>query len=238
MISQQIKIFLNNISNFRIKKWISIFIFALFLGGSIILTSEVHESISNGNELIGRVDRETLSFLITKRSPKINVVMIDLTALGSATVLTVITTFLCIYFTLTKKIMTALHFLLSIIGSGAITWLLKFYFERSRPDTILRLVEVEGYSYPSGHSLSSAAAYFTICAIICKSIQIGKVRSILWIMFLGLIFLIGVSRIYLGVHFFSDVLAGILIGIAWASLIEHLMLYLEKSFLCQVKGVD
>ena len=236
MLSHQLKTFLKIISNFRIKKWISIFIFALLLGGSIILTSEVHELISGGDELIGRIDRKTLSFLIEKRSPKINVFMIDLTALGSATVLTVITIFLCTYFTFIKKIKPTIHLLLSIIGSGIITWLLKFYFERSRPDTFLRLVEVEGYSYPSGHSLSSAAAYFTICAMVCKSIQRGGARSILWVLSLGLIFLIGVTRVYLGVHYFSDVLAGILIGIAWASLVEQLVLYFEKLYLPQNKG--
>lgn len=217
-------------SRFKDPKWLAIFFMTILLGGFIILTSEVNESLLGKEELIGRIDQETLSLIINNRNPKLNGIVIDLTALGSATVLTIITISFCTFFTLTSKTLLATQFLMTVAGSGVLTSLLKFYFERSRPDLILRLVEVQGFSYPSGHSLSSAATYFTLSIITCKFVNKIYGRVIVWIIFLSLITLIGMTRLYLGVHFFSDVLAGILIGIAWASLIEYVMSILIKPY--------
>lgn len=204
-------------------KWLKISFIGILLGGFIILTSEVSESISGHDELIGSIDEYVLNFMVKNRHPQINGVAIDLTALGSATALTIMTIFLCTFLIQVKKINLALQFFISIAGSSVLTSALKFYFERSRPDKILRLVEVQGFSYPSGHSLSSAAAYFTIGIFASEFIKGTLNRGILWTLTLGLISLIGITRLYLGVHYVSDVLAGILIGIAWASLVEYAM---------------
>ncbi len=223
MNDSKIGVFFKSVSRFRKSKWFGVFVVCLLLGGFIVLTSEVQEALSGEAELIGTVDQITLSFLVKNRTPQLNAFAIDLTALGSGIVLTVLSIFICTLFLLTKRSITAVHFILSSVGAGILTWLLKFYFERSRPENALRLVDVQGYSYPSGHSLAAAAVYFTIAILVCKPLKDARARVALWTLFLSLITTIGGTRVYLGVHFFSDVLAGILIGIAWASLVEFIM---------------
>lgn len=214
---------LRTAADFKSSKWFAIWIACLLVGGFIVLTSEVRESLASEAELIGTIDKVVLDFLVRHRDHSVNTSAIDITAMGSSVVLATLTLLLCAYFFFTRQFHLVSHLLLSAVGAAGLTQLLKFYFERSRPDVSLRLVDVQGFSYPSGHSLASAAIYFTIGVVVCKPIRKTFARMMLGGLFLGLIALIGVSRIYLGVHYFSDVLAGILIGIAWASLVEFIM---------------
>jgi membrane-associated phospholipid phosphatase len=100
------------------------------------------------------------------------------------------------------------------IALGALfNQILKYLFRRPRPD-ILRMIEISGYSFPSGHSMSSMIFYGFIAYLFIKN---GRHWS--RYLFAGavgfMILMIGISRIYLGVHYASDVLAGLLIGLGW-----------------------
>lgn len=226
----QILSFLKKARAFNKGKWFAWFFICFLLGSFIILTSEVHEALAGEKELIGTIDQVLLNFAVENRTKGLNGVAIDLTALGSGAGLSILTAFLCVFFFLKQKFSLVAHTFLAAIGASVLTSALKFYFERSRPDVSLRLVDVQGFSYPSGHSLASAAIYFTCAILVTKQFSGLMSRSVLWIFFLALIGTIGFTRIYLGVHFFSDVIAGIMIGIAWASLLETGMSYLEERF--------
>lgn len=105
-------------------------------------------------------------------------------------------------------------FIIYLIVIGLITLLMKNIFVRIRPNHLMIIFE-EGYSFPSGHSSSSMAFYGLIAYFIYKS-NLVKNKKILFIsLLLILIFLIGISRIYLGVHYPSDVLAGFMVGIIY-----------------------
>lgn len=98
--------------------------------------------------------------------------------------------------------------------------ILKHLFLRERPD-LLQLVKISGYSFPSGHSMNSMIFYgFYIYLIIKKLKHRGKyfIAGALGL----LVFMIGISRIYLGVHYASDVLAGFITGLAWMTLFIRL----------------
>mgnify|MGYP004455065145 CR=1 FL=1 len=95
-----------------------------------------------------------------------------------------------------------------------INQLLKFILQRPRP-TEFRIVNESGYSFPSGHSMISMAFYGFLAYLIYKNIKNKYVKWILIIVLLLLPLLIGISRIYLGVHYTSDVLAGFLISISY-----------------------
>ncbi len=205
---------------FRDGKWFAWFLVCSLFGGFIILTSEVGEALAGERELIGIIDQEVLAFIVEHRVSSMTEIAVDLTALGSEAGLSILTLFLCAFFFLTGRRRVAAHSLLAAAGAAGLTVALKSYFERSRPDIALRLVEVEGFSYPSGHSLASAAIYFTCAILVDKRLSGFLPRCLMWTFFLALIGVIGFTRIYLGVHFFSDVVAGILLGIAWASLLE------------------
>lgn len=100
------------------------------------------------------------------------------------------------------------------LGSLLINLLLKEIFNRQRP-TIPHFVEAMGQSYPSGHSMVSFSFYGLIIYLILKGIKNLKLKVSLSIMFGLLIFFIGISRIYLGVHYPSDVIAGFSVGCFW-----------------------
>lgn len=104
--------------------------------------------------------------------------------------------------------------LLNLPLSGALNQILKRIVQRPRP-TEYRLIEESGYSFPSGHSMVSAAFYGFLIYLIFKNVKDKKIKWLSIISLSVLIILIGVSRIYLGVHYTSDVLAGFVISISY-----------------------
>lgn len=103
---------------------------------------------------------------------------------------------------------------LNLAISGMLNQILKHLVQRPRP-TEYRLIDESGYSFPSGHSMVSAAVYGFLIYLIFKNIKNKYLKWILIILLTNLILLIGISRIYLGVHYTSDVLAGFLISISY-----------------------
>jgi membrane-associated phospholipid phosphatase len=113
------------------------------------------------------------------------------------------------------------------IGSVVVMSLLKLYFSRARPLTPI-LQEVQGFSFPSGHAMSAMTFYGLLIYLVYKYIQ-GTISRTVLIGFLALfILLIGISRIYLRVHYTSDVLAGFAMGIIWLVLSLWVMGKIEK----------
>ena len=105
----------------------------------------------------------------------------------------------------------AVYIILSSIAGLVLNLLLKGFFERERP-VFYRLIEENGYSFPSGHSMSAMIFYISLAVILAKISKSKMVDIIIGILFAILIILIGISRIYLGVHYPSDVLAGFAAG--------------------------
>lgn len=100
--------------------------------------------------------------------------------------------------------------------------MLKLIIQRPRPDEY-RIIDASGYSFPSGHSMISMAFYCFIIYLICKYVN-NKILKYFLIGLLGsLIILIGVSRVYLGVHYVSDVIAGFIISIAYLILFTEIV---------------
>ena len=134
-----------------------------------------------------------------------------ITNLGGAYCLTIIA-ILCAIFIKNKKIAFAIP--INLILSTMLNLMLKNIVERPRPIGY-RLIDETGYSFPSGHSMISAAFYGLIIYFIWKNVKNIKLKYISCILFALLILLIGISRIYLGVHYASDVLGGFTISIAY-----------------------
>ena len=103
---------------------------------------------------------------------------------------------------------------INLICIAILNQLLKFFFERPRPIDLM-IIQETGYSFPSGHSMVSMAFYGFIIFLIWKYIKNKKLKWIYTIILGILIILIGISRIYLGVHYASDVIAGFYISIAY-----------------------
>ncbi len=116
------------------------------------------------------------------------------------------------------------------LTSLAILFLLKLSFQRTRPEIPL-LEKVSGFSFPSGHALMSVAFYGLMIYITWHEVKNTWLRNALILLLLTLIFLIGYSRIYLRVHYASDVMAGFAVGFGWLLLSLWMIEKIEKRIL-------
>jgi undecaprenyl-diphosphatase len=140
----------------------------------------------------------------------------DITSLGSAIVLGIITLAVVGYLFLTHSPAVGWLMLSTVLGGVALNNLLKFAFARARPDFVTYAARVFTSSFPSGHATLSAITYLTIGALLARLHTSVMIRIYLISIAAFLILLIGMSRVYLGVHYPTDVLAGWCIGAAWA----------------------
>lgn len=161
--------------------------------------------------LINEIDNAVYNFITQTMNQNLTGIMIFASFLGSA--ITVIVLSLGFIFLLKNKkdakyitINLALVFLLNRI--------IKLIVARERP-SVLRLVSEEGYSFPSGHAMVSMGFYGFLIYLSYKNIKSRKIKIPLIILLSMLILLIGISRIYLGVHYATDVIGGFIIGILY-----------------------
>jgi undecaprenyl-diphosphatase len=141
----------------------------------------------------------------------------DLTSLGSVAILAAITLLVGGYLTLHRKWVEAAIVGIAFAGGLAISQSLKQVFGRERPPEDYRATEILNASFPSGHALLSAVVFLTLGAMLAQAITGRTTRIYVMSAAIALMLLVGVTRIYLGVHWASDVLAGWAAGAAWAS---------------------
>jgi len=153
----------------------------------------------------------------------------DLTSLGSIIVLIIITVAIAGYLFLARKQAAAWLMLVAVFGGIALSDLLKFAFGRPRPDFISPAARVFTTSFPSGHATLSAITYLTIAALLARSQSSPRIGVYFIVLAALLTILIGVSRIYLGVHYPTDVLGGWCVGAAWALGCWVLMTWLQHG---------
>ena len=142
----------------------------------------------------------------------------DFTALGSTAVLSLIVISVAIFLAMTQHGQLALTVLACTISGTALSSLAKFHFARPRPELVPHQVEVYTASFPSGHALMSAVVYLTLGVLIARTQPEFRVRAFIMGFAVFLTLLVGVSRVYLGVHWPTDVLAGWCLGALWATL--------------------
>jgi undecaprenyl-diphosphatase len=152
----------------------------------------------------------------------------DLTSLGSIIVLAIITLTFSGYLFLARKSAAAWLMIVAVCGGIAFNELLKAAFARPRPDLVYQAVRVFTSSFPSGHAELSATTYLTIAALLAQNQSSFGIGSYFIALAALLTILIGISRIYLGVHYPTDVLGGWCIGAAWALVCWVLMTWLER----------
>lgn len=142
----------------------------------------------------------------------------DITGLGSMIVLVMVTAAVVLYLLLVHRGREALMILVAVGGGQIVSSLLKLGIDRPRPELVSHLVHVQTLSFPSGHAMMSAVTYLTL-GVMLAGIALGKVAKA-YVLFIAVLItlMVGVSRVYLGVHWPSDVLAGWCAGFAWAML--------------------
>ena len=184
------------------KRWCILFI-CLIVFGFILL------NVLNNNITV--FDTNIYNALSILKSNVITNIFKIITELGSAKILIIIALILLV---IVKNKRIGIAISLDLASIGLLNQILKNIIQRPRPEGF-RLVEESGYSFPSGHSMASMAFYGLIIYFIFKNIKNKTARNSICVTLSMLIFFIGISRIYLGVHYASDVIAGFLISISY-----------------------
>jgi undecaprenyl-diphosphatase len=183
---------------------------------------EIADEFSEGESY--RFDAAVLQFMRTPEDlsvPKgpgwLFLLMRDVTALGGGTIIPMVTLVVIGYMLLVRRLSEALLLFLIAGGGAGLAWILKLFFARERPSVVPALIEVTQYSFPSGHAMMSALVYLSLAAMLAGVQTDARVRIYIVTVAVCVVLLIGTSRIYLGVHYPTDVLAGWSVGLAWAS---------------------
>ncbi|RBP45995.1 undecaprenyl-diphosphatase [Roseimicrobium gellanilyticum] len=160
----------------------------------------------------------------------------DLTALGGAAVLTLIVLIVLAFLLLRRKWGSAVLVLCASLGGALISTTLKGLFQRARPSVVPHLTEVTSMSFPSGHSMLSAVIYLTLGALLARTTKDRKVKAFFLFTALFITVMVGTTRVYLGVHFPTDVLAGWCAGTTWALLCVIIARWLQKKRVVEPPG--
>jgi len=143
---------------------------------------------------------------------------LDFTALGSGFVLGLVVLAIVGFLLLQGTYRTALFVLVATCGGGALNTLLKEVFQRPRPEIVPHLRDVFSLSFPSGHAMTSAAVYLTLGAMLMRITERRVAKIYCMVVAMLLTVLVGSTRVYLGVHYPTDVLGGWIAGMSWALL--------------------
>lgn len=168
-------------------------------------------------KLTNQLDENIASYIIGIQSTKLTKIMTDITNIGRAYSLIAISLLLLF---LIKDKRKPVMIIINLVSVFLISQIFKLIFRRPRPNGIF-LAYATGYSYPSGHAMVSIAYFTFIAYLLCHIIKRKSLKLLTILLTSILICLIGFSRLYLGVHYFTDIIAGFSLGIA------YLMIYLK-----------
>ncbi len=162
----------------------------------------------------------------------------DLTALGGIAPLALMTAFVVGYLLMTRKYAAMWLVLAATVGGLLLSTVLKYLIDRPRPQLGEHLSHVYTQSFPSGHSMMSAVVYLTLGALLAQLVQPRILKFYFIAAALGVSFLVGVSRVYMGVHWPTDVLAGWTAGLVWAILCWLVARWLQSRGAVEPEGAD
>ncbi len=165
-------------------------------------------------DFITSLDQNVHDLVLTQRGDTRSGTFLFFTYLANWEIVASLSIVILALMILARKVRAAWFFVLALLASQLSSSLLKHLLERNRPDPVNALIEQGGYSFPSGHALGAFVFYGIIGYFLYffAARQYQKIAAVL--SSLAIILLIGISRLYLGVHWLSDVIAGWLMGAA------------------------
>ncbi|PTX18235.1 undecaprenyl-diphosphatase [Pontibacter mucosus] len=203
----------------------------LFVASLFVLFHLIHDVFA---------DRDTgfdaLLFAFTDRiaSPAMTRAMHLISFLGSARYLVIMPAILALLFSFYRDMRwNGLRVLVISFSTSLLNELLKHYYERPRP--FLTPLEITGFSFPSGHTMNGGVFHGLLLYIIWTTVRNKVWRWVLSVFFTLAVILVGFSRIYLRMHYATDVAAGYLVGILWLILSLYLMSRLEHFYVSKYK---
>ncbi len=202
---------------------------ALWLGGAalaLLVFLRITRELIEGE--VDAMDHVILGAVEKARTPWLTVCAVDVTALGSVTLVVLFSAFTFLLLLVLRDRLGALQLLAASAGAAMLTVVAKDMIERIRPEQAQQLIVVSGFSYPSGHSVSTSALYLTIAIIAGRYVQHSGAKIAMFIAVSTVVVMVAASRVYLGVHYATDVISGISLGAAWALLLAGLFARFER----------
>lgn len=164
-------------------------------------------------------DEAVLQWFEGRRTPFLDEIMLEITTLGGGVVLIMIVLITSVFLWQTNHKWSVYLLMLGTMGAKLANTLLKMGFNRERPSVVEGIDAVHSLSFPSGHAMSSMAVYGCVAYLVGRLEPKPVLKHLVWGFSAALILLIGISRMYLGVHYPSDVVAGFLGGLAWLAFV-------------------
>jgi membrane-associated phospholipid phosphatase len=164
---------------------------------------------------IVHVDNELANTLHANVAPGATTAFEAITTLGSTPVLALVAGAAAAYLLQRQRVRDATLLVVALVGAQLLTWALKAIFERPRPTFDDPVATAHWFSFPSGHALSSLALYGALAYVFADRFRSSPARLAGYAVLTLLVAAIGFSRLYLGVHYLTDVLAGYSAGFAW-----------------------
>lgn len=161
-------------------------------------------------------------------SPAMTNAMRAISFLGSTLFLTIATGVAIVWFAMRKWGREAKLLALTMIGASLLNISLKLAFKRPRPIPFFNLSAPESYSFPSGHALTSCCFFGALAALLTARIKSKRIRTVVWMVCATMFLLIGFSRIYLGVHYTTDVIAGFAAALIWILVVRFVEVTLRR----------
>lgn len=186
------------------------------IGALVFFAWLADEVLEGETQRFDTITREAVHQLA---SPVMTSSMRGISFLGSTIFLTIATTVAVVLFLKRRWKREAILFTITMVGASVLNITLKLAFKRQRPTPYFSLLPPESYSFPSGHSLASCCFYGALAAILAARAPSMKAKTLLWIFGIFMFLLIGLSRIYLGVHYTTDVIAGFVAAFFWVMVV-------------------
>ena len=187
----------------------------LAAAGALVLFTWLGREILEG-EVLG-FDERVRALVHDLASPRLTMIMRAASLYGGPTVLIPVGLLVAVGFLTQRWKRGALLVVVTLAGAGLLNGLLKFSFARVRPASFFDYPLPGSPSFPSGHALYAASVFGGLAVLLTARIPNLLLEIVIWAVAIALILLVGLSRIYLGVHYPSDVLAGYSIGIIWVT---------------------
>lgn len=231
------KFYLQNINDGNLNPhfttiFVAIIIMVIGIVLFILLTNKMSKNETQG------LDDLIISAIIKYRSNSLTILMKTVTTIGDIFGYLFLVSTMALFFYIRKRWRTSIEVALVLVLASGLNVFLKFIISRPRP-IINRIVNADFYSFPSGHAMSAIVFYGFIAYLSIVLIKKRLIKSLIIALCASMVAIIGISRIYLGVHFPSDILAGYLAGISWLMfcIIILNVVTLKKLHRLNLKGI-
>ena len=197
--------------------------------GGVVLFAQLAEVVMEG--ATQNLDEYGLRWINSHQSEALDHVMMEITSLGNFAVVLVMLLVVSAFLWLSNHKLSVVLLALGVGGGFAANNVLKMSFDRDRPSVFEHGADVLTSSFPSGHAMVSTIAYLSVAYLVGRLEPKPAMRRVTWVVAVVIIILVATSRMYLGVHYPTDVIGGIIAGVAWLGFVVagmHAVQYFAK----------